>query len=163
MKIITKLLRLKDCHSYHCCLVLISLAHRCEAQDSGKTITISIPTLLLASGFTLICICFCVYQCQIFQSRRNYNLRRYRQTIHNHNVRRISQIINTQSLSTSAAQPQSAQTSIPLYSSLNHPAQPTTSQTVPQASDPVFQPVATLHRGDAPTVHEEAIGSNENT
>ena len=41
-----------------------------------------------------------------------------------------------------------------------YPTSPTgnTSQTVPQASEPVPLPEATLHQGDAPPAYEEAIG-----
>lgn len=148
----------RECCPYSV-LVLISLVQRSQAQniDSTTTIAISIPVLIFVVGLALISICFCAYQCQIYQSRRNYYSRRYRQSIRNRNHQRIN---NPQNQFIIAARPHPALTSLSSDTSLSDTPSPTignlssTSQTMIQAFELVSRsmPEATLHQGShAPT------------
>ena len=154
MKIFGTLSRLER-ESYYCSiLVLISLIQRCKAQDinidSATTITISVPALLFVTVLVLISICFCAYQCQTYQSRRNYYSRRYRQSIRNRNHQRIN---NPQNRFIIAARPHPALTSLSSDTSLSDTPSPTTgnqsatSQIVPQTFELVSLPEVTRYQG----------------
>lgn len=160
MSKITTLLRLER-DSYKCLVfALISLVQRCQAQeiDSTTTITISasIPALLFVIGLVLISVCFCAYQCQTYQSRRNYFSRRYRQSIRNRNQNLQNQLVIS-------ARPHPALTSLSSDTSLSDTPspiignQPSTPQSTPQAFELVSSslPEATLHQG----LHTERRGS----
>ena len=156
MKIIFSILSRLERESFYCSiLALISLIPRCRAQDidSTTTIAISVPVLMFVTILVFISICFCAYQCQTYQSRRNYLTRRYRQSIRNQNHQRIN---NPQGRFIISARPHPALTSLSSDTSLSdtpspiagtHPAtSPTVSQAfeLPVVSLPI--PEATLHQ-----------------
>jgi hypothetical protein len=169
MKILSILSRLEKESYYSSLLVLISLIQRCKAQDidDATTIAITVPALLVVVVFVLISICFCTYQWQTYQSRRNYLSRRYRQSIRNRNHQRIANN-NPQNRFVISARPHPALTSLSSDTSLSDTPSPglvtagnhsVTSPTVPQAFElPVVSlPEATTlrhpqtsHHGDTP-------------
>lgn len=171
MKIFGALSRLqRESYYYIFLMVLISLIQRCKAQhiDSATTITITVPALLFVVALVFISICFCTYQWKIYQSRRNYLSRRYRQSIRNRNHQRINNNPQNQRFVISA-RPHPALTSLSSDTSLSDTPSPGlvtagngsgTPPTVAQAFElPVvsLRPEAAilpynqaLHRGDAP-------------
>ena len=118
----------------YCCLVLTTLTQRCGAQDRAITISITVPLLLVVCGLILISVCFCIYQCQTYRNRRNYNSRRLSQTLNNYDV--IQRTNHARQTATSrpiiAARPHPAMMSSLSETSFNLSPTRTDSHIVPQ-------------------------------
>ena len=168
MKIFSALSRLERESYYSSLLVLISLFQGCKAQhiDSATTITITVPALMFVVALVLISICFCTYQWKIYQSRRNYFSRRYRQSIRNRNHQGINNNLQNQRFVISA-RPHPALTSLSSDTSLSDTPSPglvtagNHSGTPPIVSQAFELPAVSLpeaailhpqasHHGDAP-------------
>ena len=137
-------------------VLLLSLPRACAAQKLNNTTIILIGIFTPISLIGII-ICVCLYG--------NYRyFRSLRQTqTPNSNQRLNTSIAYPQHQSArSNRQPHSSRTVTPASTNLNFPpigggCIVRTSQTVPQASESVFLPEATLHQGEAPPTYEEAI------
>ena len=142
-------------------LLLLSLARACAAQETNNTVFIllGIFTPIALIGI-IVCVCIYSYY-RYFHSSTSTRQTQRPQYVHG-NQRSNTSIVYPQYQSRSNRQPYSSRTTTPPSTNLNFPPIGSgpiarTSQTVPQASEPVFLPKATLHHGDAPPAYEEAI------
>ena len=142
--------------------VLTYLFGRCEAQGSnGSTSAVAIYIIIIAVG--VVCLCFCFWIAFTVNYYRYYQRK---------NTPRVPQTTTTQHTFNLQRQPNYPQSQVIGPSSQRYPLQgyssssstaiyppPTTNvhTAVPQASESVYLPEATLHQGDAPPAYEEAI------
>ena len=129
-------------------LLLTTLVGSCEAQQADSSINtfIILPVTIVAIVVCLVFI-FCACVCAIICCSANRSSQsRTVQYTHNAQRQRVQ-------VAGGSYPAQSHQSSVP------YPTSSTgyTSQTVPQAPEPVSLPEATLHQGDAPPGYEEAI------
>ena len=141
------------------CLIFISLFGRCKAQESS----LAIPIAVFVAGLSFLCCCFWilfVIICSAYQKSKNIPT-----------VPPTTTTVNLQGQSnypqSHASGPRGQQNRLQSYTSPSTRvlySLPTTavgytgaSQTVPQSSEPVSLPEATLHQGDDPPGYEEAV------
>ena len=159
----------RDCLLKLLCLVIL-LVGRCQAQDGISQLGgfLAIPIVLLFVAFSLVCICFWVHYCRQRPPPRRYNavpattqyIPYNPQTPYNGGSQPYpvqGYIAPSTAPNPLPSQPYPGQAYIPPSTAPSAPLAGTTTQTVPQAPEPVSLPEATLHQGDAPPGYEEAI------
>ena len=155
-------------------LILLSLIERCQAQDDAGFV--ALPVSLFVVGATIMCACFWIILCSSFfyqraKRRRNnlattqytYNPQRpspYGGVTQPYPVQGYVEPSTTPDIPPpTQAYPGQAYVPPSTVAVPNIPsASGATSHTIPQASEPVSLPDATLHQGDAPPGYAEAIG-----
>ena len=148
--------------------ILVVLVGRCDAHNHLLAVNVSIPTVIFCVAITLICACFFICCCRMLVERRHYRILPPSAVQYSHHSHETSYYGGTQPYLAQRYIPPSTSSSPPLprlpypYTQRSitpspPPSGATTSQTVPQAYEPVSLPEATLHQGEAPPAYEEAI------
>ena len=159
-------------------LILLSLIERCQAQGNGPGAGfVALPVSLFVVTATIMCACFWIISCSCFfyqrAQQRHNNLATTRYTPYNpqrpspyggvtqpYPVQGYVEPSTTPDIPPlTQAYPGQAYVPPSTVAVPNIPsASGATSHTIPQASEPVSLPDATLHQGDAPPGYAEAIG-----
>ena len=144
--------------------ILISLFERCEAQ--GDDVVFAIPVIVVAVVIIFLCCGFWItfiINCYRHQKKKNVRFQQSAVTQHIFNIQRQPNYEQSLQVNDGSSQSYPFQNYSSALSTVIPPPLTTTNvftvsaQTVPQASEPVSLPEATLHQREAPPDYEEAI------
>ena len=151
--------------------VFTTLIGICKAQQQSKAETATVLVIALAGGATIIFLCFVAFFATIWYFKRKKNIQtvvlpttttQYTQD-HNLQTSTRSSFPQSQASDQRSLRYQLQSNVSPLSRVIYLASTPTSNvsnevlQTVPQASEPVSLPEATLHQGEAPPAYAEAV------